>query len=223
MQKQIRNVLTLAVAVVGLLGAASGVVAAPITYNFTSGSATLSLTYIGGSLLAPGSSVPLTGTQVTFDATASQVNSFQFNAAGPSSVNGAGLLAGTTLTITNLNIVPGGGYSTLLVTGANPYNYVVGPVAVSGTYALSGNINVAATPFASVNPTLAGAITLGGVTNLTLNGITLGAFALPPQLGGQTATLKADIIFNGVVPVPAAVWLFGSGLGLLGAMRRRPA
>ena len=87
----------------------------------------------------------------------------------------------------------------------------------------SGAINVAATPFASVNPTLAGAITLGGVTNLTLNGITLGAFLLPPQLGGQTATLKADIIFNGVVPVPAAVWLFGSGLGLLGAMRRRPA
>ena len=227
MRKQIRNSLKLAGAVVSLVGLASAVQAAPVTYNFTSGSAALSLTApFVGSLLAP-NSIGLDGTQVTFDATALQVNSFQFADAGPSNINGAGVLAGTTLTITNLNIIPGGGYSSLLVTGTNPYNYLVGPVAVSGTYTLSGAIIQGPTAFSSINPSVAGQITLGGVTNLSLSGITLGTFALPavlgPPLAGQIATLKADILFSGVVPVPAAVWLFGSGLGLLGVMRRRVA
>jgi hypothetical protein len=224
MQMQIKNALTLGVAVVSLLGAAAGLEAAPVTYNFTSGSATLTLTApIVGSLLAPASTIGLTGTQVTFDATALQVNSFQFDDAGPSNISGAGLLAGTTVTITNLNIIPGGGYSTLSASGTNPYNYLVGPIDVSGSYALSGAINQAATPFSSTNPFLAGQITLGGTTNLSLNGITLGVFTLPAQLGGGSATLKADVLFSGVVPVPAAVWLFGSGLGLLGVLRRRAA
>jgi hypothetical protein len=223
MRKQIRHKLTLAGTLVSLFGLASAVQAAPVTYNFTSGSAVLSLTApIVGSLLAP-NSIGLDGTQVTFDATALQVNSFQFVDAGPSNINGAGALAGTTLTITNLNIIPGPGYLTLAASGTNPYNYLVGPIAVSGTYALSGAINQGPTAFSSINPSLAGQITLGGVTNLSLNGITLGAFTLPSQLGGGTATLKADVLFSGVVPVPAAVWLFGSGLGLLGVMRRRLA
>ena len=220
MREQIRHTLTLAGAVVSLFGLAGAIQAAPVTYNFTSGTATLTLTSSLGSLLAP-NSIVLDGTQVTFDSTALTVNSFQFVDAGPSPISGQGVLAGTTLTITNLNIIPGGGYSTLSASGTNPYNYLVGPVAVSGTYALSGAINQAATPFSSVNPSLAGQITLGGVTNLSLNGITLGTFTLPAQLGGGSATLKADVLFNGVVPVPAAVWLFGSGLGLLGVMRRR--
>jgi hypothetical protein len=206
-----------------VLGLTATAEAAPISYNFTSGTATLTLTAGSSSLLQPGSSVGLTSGQVTFDATALQVNSFQFQDAGPSNANGAGPLLGTTLTVSNLNIVPGAGYSTLAASGTNPYNYTVGPVAVSGTYSLSGVINQPATPFASVNPFLSGQITLGGVTTLTLTGITLGSFTLPPALGGQTATLKADIVFNGIVPVPAALPLFGSALGLVGLplMRRR--
>ena len=226
MREQIRHTLTLAGAVVSLFGLAGAVQAAPVTYNFTSGSAVLSLTApVVGSLLAP-NSIALDGTQVTFDATALTVNSFQFNDAGPAAINGAGALGGTTVTITNLNIIPGLGYASTAV-GTNPYNYLVGPVAVSGTYALSGAIVQGPTAFSSVNPSLAGLITLGGVTTLSLSGITLGTFTLPaalgPPLAGQSATLKADILFTGVVPVPAAVWLFGSGLGLLGVMRRRVA
>ncbi len=219
MRKQIRNTLKLAGAVVGLFGLTNAVQAAPVTYNFTSGSAVLTLTTSSSSLLAPASTVILDGTQVTFDSTALQVNSFQFIDNGPSNLVGAGLFSGTTLTITNLNIVPGLGYSTLAASGTNPYNYLVGPIAVTGTFALSGAITQGPTAFSSVNPSLVGQITLGGVTNLTLSGITLGSFTTP----FGAATLKADVIFNGVVPVPAAVWLFGSALGLMGVMRRRAA
>lgn len=42
--------------------------------------------------------------------------------------------------------------------------------------------------------------------------------------GGSSETAWTQITFNySVVPVPAAVWLFGSALGLLGVARRRAA
>ncbi|MDH5255672.1 MAG: hypothetical protein OEW72_07130 [Gammaproteobacteria bacterium] len=220
-----RQTLRLACALVSLLVMATGAQAAPVTYNFTGGSATLGLLGPGNiSLLQPNSVVPLTGTQVTFDTSPVQVTSFLFNAAGPSVVSGANLLAGTAVTVTNLIVAPAAGYSTLVGSGTNPYNYTVGPVTVSGTIALAGAVNLPATPFLTTNPTLTGQVTLSGAnTSLLLNGITLGTFVLPPTLGGGTATLTANVLFQGVVPVPAAVWLFGSALGLMGAMRRRAA
>jgi hypothetical protein len=39
--------------------------------------------------------------------------------------------------------------------------------------------------------------------------------------GPGGATVEIDNIEVSAIPVPAAVWLFGSGLGLLGWMRRR--
>ncbi|MCL4780249.1 MAG: hypothetical protein KJ049_08650 [Gammaproteobacteria bacterium] len=44
------------------------------------------------------------------------------------------------------------------------------------------------------------------------------------RLSNSTGTSGYDFNFNvAVVPVPAAVWLFGSALGLMGVMRRRTA
>ncbi len=48
----------------------------------------------------------------------------------------------------------------------------------------------------------------------------IGRFVLGPI---TSSSLTGDITFGTVVPVPAAVWLFGSALGLIGVMRRRAA
>jgi hypothetical protein len=52
-----------------------------------------------------------------------------------------------------------------------------------------------------------------GIARLELSG----------QYGMYGGTAYADTIQLNVVPIPAAVWLFGSGLGLLGWLRRKKA
>jgi hypothetical protein len=47
---------------------------------------------------------------------------------------------------------------------------------------------------------------------------TLTAIADDPA---DSAWIQKKLTFTATVPVPAAVWLFGSGLGLLGWLRRR--
>ena len=60
------------------------------------------------------------------------------------------------------------------------------------------------------------------MTTTSLGG---GAYLLSnaPFPGSTASKSGYDFVFQtaAVVPVPAAVWLFGSALGLMGAMRRR--
>ena len=50
---------------------------------------------------------------------------------------------------------------------------------------------------------------------------TLQAFATSPNYAFVQKKLSLTITATSTIPVPAAVWLFGSGLGLLGLLRRR--
>lgn len=73
--------------------------------------------------------------------------------------------------------------------------------------------------FTSANPAGFGLDGIVGVDGLTPGDLILIGNALPlgvPDTGGELMTFR-------VVPVPAAAWLFGSALGLLGWARRRTA
>jgi hypothetical protein len=197
-----RIVLSVArsIAVLLVVGAASSAQAAPLLYNFTSGTARVTATF--GALTIASSTIVLNGTQVTFDQSPASLTSFQFTA--PTSVIPLlSILSGTSLTLSGLSVVPGAGYSNLSAT-------------------VAGGINAGPSAFSQTNAALSGQIRLGGGGTLALNGITLGVVTLPAAgvFPGGNVTIKADVIFNGIVPEPGTALLMGMGIAGLAARRR---
>lgn len=224
-----RIVLSLArsIAVLLVVGAASAAHAIPVTYNFTSGSATLTATVAGFGTIAVGT-IPLTGTQVTFDTgPPAKLNSFLFTAGPAGPLPMSGVFSGVSVTLASLSIAPGGGYSST-ATGPSPnpgtYIYNASNIAVNGVASLSGLVTTGPTAFGTNNPFLSGQVVVAGGGTLGLNGITLGTLAIPPIpsifFPGGTATLKADVLFTGIVPEPGTALLLASGLAGLVASRR---
>lgn len=208
-----------------LLGSAAAH-AAPILYNFTSGSVTLTATTSFGTIGV--GTVPLTGTQVTFDTgPPAGLTSFLFTAGPVGPLPLAGIFSGVSVTLGSLSIAPGVGYSST-ATGPSPlpgtYNYTASNVAVSGVASLSGLVTLPPTAFGTSNPFLAGQVNVTGTGTLALNGITLGTLTIPPIPAifypGGTATLKADVLFTGIVPEPGTALLLAAGLAGLVATRR---
>jgi hypothetical protein len=61
--------------------------------------------------------------------------------------------------------------------------------------------------------------TVLGLATGTYNSATFASLGL--NEGSYLWSWASDSVTVKVVPIPAAVWLFGSGLGLLGFLRRR--
>jgi hypothetical protein len=102
------------------------------------------------------------------------------------------------------------------------YSFTASPVNAQGQYALSGNLwNVGTTSFNVNSPSLNGQLQVAG-DQFALNGITIASETVGSGPFAQTVDIKADVVFTGTpVPLPPAVWLFGSALGLLGFTRPR--
>jgi hypothetical protein len=223
-----KNALALTVAIAGVAaGAAAN--AAPVTYDYTGGFVTVSA-FLGSSntdLLATGTQIQLTGGQVTFDAAALTLPSFQFLDNTPQTVTiVSGAFMGEKVTVMSWNAVPDASYSSTAFLSSSPppvYGFTAGKIDASGFYSLTGPpLTRGSTAFFGTTNSLNGQVTLSGTDMIQLTGITLGSISLP---GNQTITLKGDIVFEGAtpVPLPASVWMLASVLlfGVAFLERRR--
>jgi hypothetical protein len=225
--------LAVGTALAGILGLAAQANASYVTYDFTSGSINgITAVANGTTVLLSGGSLALNGGDVVFDPTAGsmQLQSFSFTGATLAPLVLTGPLTGDTLAVSGLTVGPGVSYAVSGFSGTNPYHFLATSIAASGHYVLAGStppaphsglFNETGSDNTSINATLTLASTGGGEV-LGLNGVTLGTFNIGTVSNPEMVTLKGNITFDAMpVPLPAAVWLFASGLALLPAMRRR--
>ena len=231
MHQALRGALGLAV-VTGLAFAPQLASASPVTYNFTAGSVTVSVT-AGANTLLVVPNLPLTGDHVTFDGAAPALTDIQLEvaAAGPYSLAAPYYAGYDTISVANVVLSPHTGYAgpaALQLAGppVDNYSFAGGPVKVTGILTASDSTLVnhplpLVAPFLIVNPVANGTLLVNTVTgNISLLGVTIGV--VPPS-GGELYPLviKGDFYFRGLVPEPGTALLLGSGIvGLLAAGRR---
>jgi len=227
-----------AVLALSTLGLGSLAEAAPVTYQYTGGDVVITGLTVDGeqALLNPSPSPTInlgSSSEATIDTAADTLrfaiaqSSSAFTVALTGSPKTGVSLTGATFTLANVTVdspsmlslaaQSGGGY-----TFASPSG-----VAIAGTYNLAnvtttkGTYNSGNVIFGPNDQPFSGAATLlTSADTLEMDGVSLGNFTID----GQSVNVTGNVIFDGApVPLPANVWLLGSGLGLLGFCARRKA
>jgi hypothetical protein len=201
--------------------------ALPVTYNFTSGSVTITATVSGGLVSGP-VTVPLTGISVTVDEGALTLNSIQLSMGSTGSV----AISPTYLGFTSINIdfaTLTASSGTLTLVDAGPpaeYSYFITNVTVSGQFDAVNVVpanSLTDAYFGFVNPSASGTVFVDAVNGtLDLDGITLGTLDPDGPGGADPLVLKGDFFFSGEVPEPGVALLLGAAASaiVVSAQRR---
>jgi len=203
-------------------------IAAPVTYAFSSGAATVTLT--AGTATVGTVVMQMDGVFVTFDAALPSLVDFSFTSAA------SGAIALTTpyggydeIQVLSSALSPAIGYANLITSdlGGGNFFVAVGPVQSSGVFSAHdstgtlGDIVALAFSFTNTNPLVADLSLANGT--LELSGITLAV--LPPAIGElEPLVIKADVSWTGAgpIPEPSSVVLGLAGALVVGFAIRRP-
>jgi hypothetical protein len=200
--------------------------ATPVTYFFTTGSATITAT-VSGDLVAGPVTVPLTGVSVTVDEAALTLSSISLSVGSTGSVAiSPAYLGFTSINIDFASLSATGGSLTLVDAGPPAeYGYLIGPVTVSGQFDAVNVIpanSLTDSPFGFVNPSASGTVFVDAVAGtLDLDGITLGTLDPDGPGGEDPLVIKGDFFFGGEVPEPGAALLLGTGASAVTVFVRR--
>jgi hypothetical protein len=207
--------LTALALVLGLMAAPAATMAATLTVTGGPGLDQGQICVTGN--LCPGTpafslvgAAPVTGS-FTYNAGPQTVD-FSLTLTAPANFGAVSLVAGSTFTATGVPVIAlpfGGGIQVVQVGAATGSASPFGVTAPFGVLASSPAIS---------------ALTCSIGTGADQCGVSLGAAGFQLSGPGGPGVYDTFVTFNvNVVPVPAAVWLFGSALGLMGIMRRRAA
>jgi hypothetical protein len=222
---------------VGLLSPAGAAKASAVTYDYSSGDVVITNVTVDGVPSIAGSASPEFGLAASSSATIDTTALTLGFALSQSSAAFAVPLTGTPTGGFNLNsasfalsgvTLKAPSLLTLSSQGSGGYTFSApSGIAVSGTYDLSGVVtnngtyNSGQVSFGPVDKSFSGAATvLTSADTLEIDGLSLGAFTIK----GQTVDVTGNVIFDGIapVPVPSAIWLLSSGLGLIAVRFVRP-